>query len=68
MLKYEAQYSMGGIATGGYFKSEVVANKAANVKGLLTETHGEEITNLYIEIVERSSNYKRERVISTINA
>ncbi|WP_059050798.1 hypothetical protein [Paenibacillus senegalimassiliensis] len=43
MNVYEAIYGMGGIATGGYFKSLVSAYSKANVAGLLCEEHDEEV-------------------------
>lgn len=68
MKEFEALYSMGGIAYGGYFKSVVVAHNASNVKGLLNETHGEEVKICCIEETKNSSDCKHEQVVSTIEA
>ena len=69
MKVYEATYSMGGIATGGFFKSLVVVRKKANVKGLLTEAHGKDISNLSVVLSDVDAYvYDKEKVLTTISA
>ncbi len=46
MKVFEATYAMGDIATGGYFKSFVVANEKSEVKRLLNETLSEDVSGL----------------------
>jgi hypothetical protein len=65
MKTFVATYSMGGIATGGFFKSIVAAYKKENVKGLLNEMQGEDVSNLYIEIRNNKSTCKFEQVLAT---
>lgn len=66
---YVVTYSMGGIATGGFFKSSVIARKPENIKGLLSETHGEDISNLFIRETETAnSTYENEQVLTTVDA
>jgi hypothetical protein len=67
MRVYEVTYSMGCIATGGFFRSSVAARKPENIKGLLTETHGDEIYNLWIRETTNSS-YEYEQVLTTVGA
>lgn len=69
MKAFEATYGMGGIATGGFFKSLVIAHKQENVRGLLNEQHGEDISNLQVEESDIDSGiYSKEAVLTTISA
>lgn len=68
MKVFETTYSIGGIATGGFFKSIVVAHRQENVKGLLNEQHGED-ANLYVEESDIDVYvYQHEQVLTTISA
>ncbi|MBM7715363.1 hypothetical protein JOC94_002350 [Bacillus thermophilus] len=69
MKVFEAIYSMGGIATGGFFRSLVVAHTQKNVRGLLNEQHDEDVSNLRIEESDiDASVYPHEQVLTTIFA
>lgn len=64
MRLYEATYSMGCIATGGYFKSLVVADQTGDVKRVLNETHDEDVSNLHVAAGE-STEHTYEQVLTT---
>lgn len=66
MQDFEVTYSMGCIATGGFFRSMVAARQIENIKGLLTEAHGEEICNLWVR-KSSDSNQEYEEVMTTVN-
>lgn len=69
MKVFEATYAMGCIATGGFFKSLVVARRQENVKGLLNEPHGEDVSSLNVEETDIESYiYQHEQVLTTISA
>lgn len=66
---YRTTYTMGGIATGGFFESLVVASRKENIKGLLNETHDESVSNLKIEESDIDpSFYRYEEVLTTVFA
>ncbi|GIO36903.1 hypothetical protein J41TS12_17640 [Paenibacillus antibioticophila] len=65
MTVYEAIYGMGGIATGGYFKSLVAADSKENVTGLLCEEHDEEILITRVNETDKKSDRTYEYVLTT---
>lgn len=68
MKEYEVIYSMGGRAYGCYFKSLVAAYDSSNVKSLLFETHGLNISITCIVDTKNPPNCKYEQVLTTIEA
>lgn len=65
MRIYEAIYGMGGMATGGYFKSLVAADSKENVAGLLCEEHDEEVLITSVDETDKKSEYTHEHVLTT---
>ncbi|OMF76658.1 hypothetical protein [Paenibacillus glucanolyticus] len=65
MKVFEAIYGMGGIETGGYFRSLIAANNEENITGLLCEEHDEEVLITRVKETSQTTEYQYERVFST---
>ncbi|PAD72821.1 hypothetical protein [Paenibacillus campinasensis] len=65
MKCFEVFYGMGGIATGGYFKSLIVAASEENIEAMLCEEHGEDVLITKVNETSQTNGYDHDQILST---
>ncbi|MGC6589096.1 hypothetical protein ACPV3A_29645 [Paenibacillus sp. Dod16] len=65
MKVFETIYGMGGIETGGYFRSLIAADSEESITGLLCEEHDEEVLISTVKETSQTTEYEHECVLST---